>query len=66
MRTSIIFSFVLLAAVGCRAPQEYRLVRPESHVGGAISNPALYMKAGDPDHVYMRELGSTNFLRLPK
>ena len=63
---------VLVMMIGCAGPKaepEYRKVREtstETHAGVTVSNPALFEKAGDTNHVYMQELGGTDFIRLPR
>lgn len=44
----------------------YTLLRAEKIVDGNVTEPALYQKTGDPDHVYLKALGSDMWLRLPK
>jgi hypothetical protein len=63
--SGLVLIVVLLGGCKTSPSNPYRLIRPESH-NGAISNPALYEKAGDTNHVYMQALGSTNLIRLPK
>lgn len=52
---------------GCKtAPPEFSQIRRESHGPGALMLPALYTRAGDTNHVYMKSADGTQFYQMPR
>lgn len=68
----ILIAIVIILPIACKkiANSEYTQIRSEktttNKAGFVISDPALYVKRGDSNAVYIKSLDGNSFIRLRK
>lgn len=67
-KANLLALLAVLVLAACSKPDSgngYKVVTV-GWTNGPISQPTLYRKDGDPDHLYMQDLSGTSWIRLQK